>query len=72
MGKNCIYSFLILIGKCIIEIVECEIFSTNVQEIIAVSVEKIDFPAFPRGLNYIITYQPLWCPLSTEYFAKCY
>ena len=49
MGKNCIYSFLILIGKCIIEIVECEIFSTNVQEIIAVSAEKIDFPAFPPG-----------------------
>lgn len=47
MGKDCIYSFLLLRGKCIIEIAESGIFFTDVQEIIAVCVEKVDFPYFP-------------------------
>lgn len=42
MGKGYIYNFLILWN---IDAFKCEILYTNVQEIITVSVEKIDFPA---------------------------
>lgn len=49
----------------------CEIFSTNVQEIIAISVEKIDFPAFhlrdaitPSSINI--------SGVLKKRFSKCY